>query len=211
MARLLIADDHPLFLKGLHRFLVANGHSVVSCAQTAGEVFDQLAGEPVEIVLLDVSMKGDGGLEVLKALREAGNQIPVIFVTAAISGQEAVTAIKLGVNGIVLKASDPEKLLTCIEAVAAGTSWTDPEVMEAALHHSLAPQRSHGKPEQLLTGRELEIARLVKKGHRNRDIAQQCHLTEGTVKAHLHSIFRKLEVGSRSELILKMLELEDSA
>jgi two-component system nitrate/nitrite response regulator NarP len=211
MARLLIADDHPLFLKGLHRFLVANGHSVVNCAQSANEVFEKLAGDPVDLVLLDVSMKGDGGLDVLKALRDAGNQVPVIFVTAAISGQEAVSAIKLGVNGIVLKASDPEKLLTCIEAVSAGTSWTDPEVMEAALHHSLSPQRSQDKPEQLLTGRELEIARLVKKGHRNRDIAQQCSLTEGTVKAHLHSIFRKLEVGSRSELILKMLELEDSA
>jgi two-component system nitrate/nitrite response regulator NarP len=211
MARLLIVDDHPLFLKGLHRFLVANGHEVACCAHSAGEVFDKLATETVEVVLLDVSMKGEGGLDVLKALRDAGNQVPVIFLTASISGQDAVTAIKLGVNGIVLKASDPDKLLRCIEAVMAGTAWTDPEVMEAALHHSLSPQRAQGRPEQLLTGRELEIARLVKKGHRNRDIAQQCNLTEGTVKAHLHSIFRKLEVGSRSELILKMLELENPA
>ena len=110
-------------------------------------------GETREVSLAVTQSYSSLTIPIPVIVRRGAEPGPSIFVTAAISGQEAVSAIKLGVNGIVLKASDPEKLLTCIEAVSAGTSWTDPEVMEAALNHSLSPQRSQGKPEQLLTGR----------------------------------------------------------
>lgn len=210
MARLVIADDHPLFLRGLHSFLSENGHEVSYIARTASDAADGLADQSSDALLINAVLNGESAIDLLRTLREAGNAIPVILVAGYISGQEAVTAIRLGVNGIVLKSNEPERLLTCLQAVLSGSSWTAPEVMEAALHHSLAPQRTPGQPELLLTGRELEIARLVRQGFRNRDIAQRCNLTEGTVKAHLHSIFRKLEVGSRSELILKMLELDSA-
>lgn len=205
MANLLITDDHPLFLKGLHRFLIANGHKVVSCAKSGREMLEKLGRADFDLLIVDVSMANGGGLEALANVRGLGNGIPVIFLTANIKGSKAVTAIREGVNGIVLKSSDPSDLLGAIDTVLAGGSYIAPSVMELALRYSVGPASSEQQPARLLTGREHEIATLVSEGLRNKDIARRFGLTEGTIKTHLHSIFRKLGVSSRSELMLRML------
>lgn len=206
MSRLLIADDHPIFLDGLRQFLSTNDHSVACCARNPTDALAHLATDHPDMLILDVSMSEGGGLHVLKTVRAAGNDIPIIFLTVGLKPSETLEAIKRGVNGIVLKHSDPNNLLACIRAVAQGESWIDPTIIERVLRRSLITQQDAILPNYGLTRRQEELVRLVGQGLRNREIADQCGLTEGTVKIHLHHVFTKLGIRSRSQLILMLAE-----
>ena len=111
--------------------------------------------------------------------------------------------MRLGVRGIALKDSDPDIILDAMEIVLGGGKWFESNVTELALRHSIDTPARTIRSDDLLTKRELEIVDLVCMGLRNRDIAQRCDLAEGTVKIHLNSIFRKLGLASRSELIVQ--------
>ena len=154
-------------------------------------------------------MKDGGGLAILSAIRESGSTVPVIFMTVHIRPDQTLEAIKLGVDGVVLKDSDPKELLTCITEVLDGNKSISPTVMEQALVHSISAPSNENNSLAALTDRELEIAGLIRAGLRNREIAARCGLTEGTVKVHLHSIFQKLGIKSRSELIIMMLSMDN--
>lgn len=206
MSRILIADDHPIFLDGLRQFLTTNDHLVTCCARTPSDALSQMGGGNLDMLILDVSMSEGGGLHVLKTIRSVGNNIPVILLTVGLKPAETLDAIKHGVNGIVLKHSDPNNLLVCIQAVARGDSWIDPTIIERVLRRSLINQQERILPSFDLTRRQEELVRLVGQGLRNREIAEQCGLTEGTVKIHLHNVFNKLGIRSRSQLILMLAE-----
>ncbi|MCJ8158055.1 response regulator transcription factor [Sphingomonas sp. LaA6.9] len=206
MARLLIADDHPIFLEGLHQFLSSNEHAVICCARSAHDAIYMMQTERPDVLILDVTMEDGGGLAILRAVREAGNTVPVIFLTVGIEPEKTVEALRLGVNGIVLKGSDPVELLTCIECVMRGENHIDAKVTEKALLHSVISGGKTLGRGNTLTEREREIMKLIKTGLRNRDIALRCGLTEGTVKVHIHSIFQKLGVRSRAELIVSTMD-----
>jgi len=205
MARVLIADDHPIFLDGLAHFLRSHQHDVICCARTAKDAIQKIGSEAPEVLILDVTMKDGGGLTILSAVREAKNTVPAIFLTVGIPPEKTVEALKLGVNGIVLKEGDPFELLNCINIVLRGETWIDPRVSEKALLYSVISGGKGGK-EGALTEREREITTLIRTGLRNREIALRCGLTEGTVKVHLHSIFQKLGVKSRAELIVNTMD-----
>lgn len=205
MARLLIADDHPIFLDGLAHFLRSHQHEVINCARSAAEAIAKAETEDPDIMVLDVTMKDGGGLSILTAIRAAGNKVPVIFLTVGIPPERTVEALKLGVNGIVLKEGDPTELLHCIQIVMRGETWIDPRVSEKALLYSVISGGKAAK-DGALTEREREITALIRTGLRNREIALRCGLTEGTVKVHLHSIFQKLGVKSRAELIVNTMD-----
>src|SRR3546814_210445 len=153
-------------------------------------------------------MKSGGGLAILSAIRGSGSTVPVIFMTVHIRPEQTLEAIKLGVDGVVLKDSDPNELLSCIQQVMSGNKSIAPFVMEQALVHSISAPPSEANALAALTERELEIAGLIRAGLRNREIASRCGLTEGTVKVHLHSIFQKLNIKSRSELIIMMMSMD---
>ena len=208
MAQIAIVDDHPIFLDGMAQFLNSHGHDVVFCARSVEEAISRLkTGEP-DLLILDVSMKDGGGLAVLSAIRESGSTVPVIFMTVHIRPEQTLEAIKLGVDGVVLKDSDPNELLLCISQVMSGNKSIAPFVMEQALVHSISAPATDANMLSALTERELEIAGLIRAGLRNREIAARCGLTEGTVKVHLHSIFQKLGIKSRSELIIIMMSTD---
>lgn len=204
MANLLIVDDHPLFLDGLQQFLETNGHQVMCCARSVQDALYKLQTEAPDVLILDLSMKDGGGLAILSSIREQGNAVPAIFLTVSIEPQQTIEALRLGINGIVLKDSDPEALLSCITAVHAGETRIDPAVMEQALLHSVVA-KNRSVSQDVLTEREKEIVGHIRAGLRNKVIAEKCGLTEGTVKVHLHSIFQKLGVKSRAELIVSTL------
>lgn len=208
MAQIAIVDDHPIFLDGMAQFLSSQGHDVLFCARSVEEALERLqAGEP-DLLILDVSMKSGGGLAILSAIRNSGSTVPVIFMTVHIRPEQTLEAIKLGVDGVVLKDSDPNELLTCIDQVMSGNKSITPFVMEQALVHSISAPANEANVLDALTERELEIAGLIRSGLRNREIAARCGLTEGTVKVHLHSIFQKLNIKSRSELIIMMMSMD---
>lgn len=209
MAQIAIVDDHPIFLDGMAQFLSSHGHDVIFCARSVEEAVSQIQAQQPDLLILDVSMKGGGGLAVLSAIRGSGSAVPVIFMTVHIRPEQTLEAIKLGIDGVVLKDSDPNDLLDCIDQVLKGNKSIAPFVMEQALVHSISTPANDVNVLAALTDRELEISGLIRAGLRNREIAARCGLTEGTVKVHLHSIFQKLGIKSRSELIIIMLSVDN--
>lgn len=204
MSKLLLVDDHPIFLEGLRQFLETNGHVVEDTARTSVDAIDRVAHNTFDLLVLDVSMADGGGLHILRTLRGAGNQIPIIFLTVGLKPAETMEAVKLGINGIVLKHNDPSNLITCIEAVKRGDTWIDPTIIERVLKRSMAGQSVPVLPQYGLTRRQEELVKLVGEGLRNREIARRCGLTEGTVKLHLHHIYNKLGISSRAQLIMML-------
>ncbi|WP_219892833.1 response regulator [Aquisediminimonas profunda] len=203
MAKLMLADDHPLYLDGMIQFLAANNHEIVCVAHSATETIAKISTVTPDILILDVSMKDGTGVDVLGHLRSSGQNLPVIFMTVSIDPALTVEALKYGINGIVLKDSEPAELLKAIEMVLEGESCIDHSVTERALQYSVSDKRKVASREDLLTERERHITELVREGLRNNEIAIRCGLTEGTVKVHLHNIFQKLGVRSRAELIVQ--------
>ena len=125
----------------------------------------------------------------------------MILLTAGMDDSQLLAAAELKPEGMVLKTSDPGFLLECMDAVAKGEPWVDPEIAQRT---RLAEERAASAPS--LTRRERELVELVRQGLRNRDIAAELGVTEGTVKVYLHAIFDKFGVDNRTELALRASE-----
>ena len=208
MADLLIADDHPIFLQGLKSFLEAHGHNVIAHTNSANETIAALGTALPDVVMVDVHMTGGGGMEVLRHVREADIKVPMVFLTVGIEGEDISEALRLGVNGMVLKNNEPQSLLQCIEAISRGDDWFEYAIIDQLIAHQQRQDRGSGPNPvkiQSLSAREREIVERVAQGSRNREIANEFGITEGTVKVHLHRIFRKLDISSRGELMLLAL------
>lgn len=200
--KLLIVDDHPFFIHGLEKYLCATGKYDVRSALSVSEAMHILSHFPADLVVMDISMAEGGGMGMLRRLHQ--HQPPkTMFLTVQIDPEDTIEALRLGIDGIALKDRDPEEIIAVIEKVLAGGTAIDPTVSEGALRFSVHSPTPATRQDDLLTPRETAIVNLVCRGLRNRDIADNLQLTEGTVKVHIHNIFRKLGVTSRSELIIK--------
>ena len=201
MTKVLIAEDDPLTLAGIEMLLEKSNFQVVASVRTGTAALEQLATARPDMLILDNSMPERSGLDVLRTIRNRGDDRPVIMLTGSINDQTSKEAMQLGVNGLVIKATAPRDLLICLETVVQGRRWIDQEVMQRAMDMVLAPDAIRD-PMDGLSGRERAVAALVRRGLRNKEVATELGLTEGTVKVHLHKIFDKLGVRSRTELIL---------
>jgi two-component system nitrate/nitrite response regulator NarP len=201
MTRVLIADDHPMIGQALDMLLRESGYEIVGRARNGDEALDQVDRLAPDIVLLDVNMPGKSGIDVLRRIRR-GSGGRVILLTAGMDDSQLVAASQLDPEGIVLKTSDPALLLQSLDAVRDGRRWVDPEV-EARI--ALVKDRAASGPN--LTPRERDLIDLVRRGMRNREIAEELGVTEGTVKVYLHALFDKLGVDNRTELAMRAKSL----
>lgn len=199
--RILLADDHPMIRAALDVLLRDTVYEVVGMAGTGEAALHLLDELRPDVLLLDIQMPGGSGLEVLRRLRAANSQVKVVLLTAAIEDAALVEAKALKVRGIVLKNSDPAYLLDCLDSVRAGRTWIDPDLAKRT--RQLA---TSAKDALQLAPRERQLISFVRKGLRNREIAAQLGVTEGTVKAYLHAIFEKLNVSNRTELAIRAEE-----
>ncbi len=135
MTRVLIADDHPIVLEGLAALLAGAGHEVVARCRAGDEVPAALERCRPELLLLDLHMPGEDGLQLLR--RFAAMTPPwtprVVLLTSSVTDAQAAEAVRLGVGGLALKETPPERLLECIRQVAAGRRWVDRELGRRAL------------------------------------------------------------------------------
>jgi two-component system nitrate/nitrite response regulator NarP len=198
--RILIADDHPMIRHAIEVLLRGTGHEIVGMSGNGRGTIDEIERLSPDLVLLDLQMPDGTGLDVLRELKGKGSPVQVILLTAAIDDSSLLEARALNVQGIVLKNSDPAFLLDCLDSVARGRSWTDPEIAER-LRRLTATHKAAGRIQ--LAPRERQLIAFVRQGLRNRDIADRLAVTEGTVKAYLHAIFEKLGVRNRTELAIK--------
>lgn len=201
MAKVLVAEDDPLTLAGIEALLADTNFSVSATVKTGTEALDRLPAARPDLLVLDVEMPERSGLDVLRTIRSRGDQRPVVLLTGSIKDAKAQEAMSLGVNGLVIKANAPRDLLQCLEAVFQGRRWFDQEVLQRAMERVQSPDAPRD-PLAPLSDRERAIVALVQRGLRNKEVAAELGLTEGTVKVHLHKIFDKLGVRSRTELIL---------
>jgi two-component system nitrate/nitrite response regulator NarL len=206
MKRILVADDHPIMLSGIEAVLRNTGYEVVATAADGTAVFDVLPDAAPDILILDVKMPGHGGVDILRSLRRDGDMRPIVLLTADLSDHALLEAVELGVNGIIMKEGAQGLLVTCLDHVANGRRWIDREVMDRALNLKVRGTERKGLAK--LSNRERQISWLVAQGRRNRDIATELGITEGTVKVRLHKIYEKLGVGSRTELAILAMEAQ---
>lgn len=202
--RILVADDHPILVSGIKAVLRDSGFDVVATADCGTAALELLPSIDPDILLLDVSMPHQSGLDVLRSVRGSGNQVKVVLLTGSMRVEEAVEAMALGVNGIVLKENGHSQLVTCLNSVASGGRWIDEDVM-GHVREFEATSSSNGSAAKL-TPREEAVAHLVARGMHNKSIADELGISDGTVKVYLSRIYEKLGLSSRTELALLVQE-----
>ena len=206
--RVVLADDHPIVLGGLVQLLsVEPDITVVARCTNGNEALAAIAREHPQVVIADLTMPGRSGIDLLRELRAMRSPARLILLTARIEHEQVLEALKLGVAGVILKESAPLQILDSIRRVAAGGQWIDPVISSRTLEGVLRRQSGVRKAAAVLTAREIEVVRLVARGLRNKEIADQLSITEGTVKAHLRTIFEKLGIDSRMKLIVYAREM----
>jgi len=200
LTRILLADDHPMIRTALEVLLRDTEFEIVGTAGTGEAALIEINRLSPDILLLDLQMPGGSGMDVLRRIRAEKTPLRVVLLTAAIDDLSLLEAKALKVQGIVLKNSDPAYLLDCLDSVRNRRTWIDPELSARAKH--LAKTLDAGSRVSLAP-RERQLIGFVRTGLRNREIAEQLGVTEGTVKVYLHAIFEKLGVSTRTELAIR--------
>jgi len=202
--RVLVADDHPILISGIKAVLRDSGFEVVATAACGTAALELLPSADPDILLLDVNMPKQSGLDVLRCIRGSGNDVRIVLLTGSIHVEEAAEALDAGVNGIVLKENGHSQLVTCLNAVAGGARWIDEDVMGRV--REFRSSASSASPGAKLTPREDAVAQLVARGMANKAVGRELGISEGTVKVYLSRIYEKLGLSSRTELALRIQE-----
>lgn len=207
MIRVVIADDHPLLREGLRRILeFENGIQVVTEVGDGQGAINISRSQKFDILLMDLNMPGVNGLEACRVIRREHQEIGILVLTVDDSDDKVFQVLQLGVAGYLLKDVEPKTLVESIHKVYAGEPILSPAVTGKLLGQLSHPQQN--KEHYGLSERELEILTHVVKGASNKEIGQALFISEKTVKNHLSSIFRKLEVEDRTQAALRAIKLK---
>lgn len=206
--RVLLIDDHALFRIGLLELLERRGIEVID-AVGDGEVGLRLARDCApDVVLLDLRMPGLSGLDLLRRLRGDDPRRAVAMLTTSTDADDLIAALQAGANGYLLKDMEPDDLVAALAEVVAGKTVVAPALTgtlaRVVRQEQQAPDREAGLAD--LTPREMEILCHLAGGQSNKVIGHQLGISEGTVKLHVKSILRKLEVRSRVEAAVLAVE-----
>lgn len=203
----VIIDDHPLFRKGVRQLLDLEPElDVVAEASSGEEGVREVARHQPDLVLLDLNMKGMGGLKTLEAIKALDPETRVVVLTVSDTADDLIGMIRAGADGYLLKDMEPEELLGCIKAAVFGKTVIS-EGLAGRLAHALrAEAAAKHRSVHELTDREREILRGLAEGKSNKLIARNLDITEGTVKVHVKNLLRKLSFRSRVEAAVWAVE-----
>jgi DNA-binding NarL/FixJ family response regulator len=203
---LVLADPYPVMLEGLtHVFEDTSDFSVKSCVRNGDEALQAVRQFQPHILVMDLSLSQRNGLALLEEIK--AQQLPtrpVVFTGAPIG--EVMRALDLGVPGLVSKEKSSHVLTRCIKSVHEGGKWLDRDLSVKTMSLLLEQQKKNATASQLLTPRELTVARMVTEGWPNKKIASKLFISEGTAKLHLHHIYQKLNCPGRMSLQRYMQE-----
>jgi DNA-binding NarL/FixJ family response regulator len=215
--RVLIADDHALFRRGLRTVLdLEPDIVVVGEAADGAEAVQAASSLSPDVVLMDVRMPKASGIEAARRIREEQPDVAILMLTISEDESDLFEAIKAGATGYLLKEISIDEVSDAVRAVAAGQSRLAPEMAsklltEFALLSHRTQNADAGSPVRL-TDREMDVLRLVARGLSNREIAKELFISENTVKNHVRNILEKLHLHSRMEAVVyavreKLLEI----
>lgn len=203
----MVVDDHPLFRKGLKDlFSMDERFEIAGEASSGEEGLERLKDHHVDLVLLDMNMKGMDGIATLKAIRDAEIDSKVVMLTVSDSDEDVIAGLRAGADGYLLKDMEPEKILERLgEAMEGGVVISDNLVslLARALRGGTTPQSSD---DAQLTPRERETVALIQEGMSNKHIARELDIAEGTVKVHVKHLLKKLKLKSRVEIAVWAVE-----
>lgn len=208
--KILLIEDETLVRLGLCELLRLNAnYEIVGQAEDGIRAVDLLMTVPSDVVLMDVRLPGQSGVDVLKAVRDRGLATPIILVTTFDDDEVFFRAIQAGANGFIRKDSSLAELTSCIDKVISGERVFRPSVTRTARSglETLQPKFESLDLPEPLTKKEAEVLSLMTAGMSNKEIAESLGVTEATIKTHASTIFAKLGVRDRVRAVLKGLEI----
>jgi NarL family two-component system response regulator LiaR len=202
--RVVLVDDHRVVQTGLRSYLEAFPDVEVAGAASSGEeALEKLEGWLPDVVVMDLRMPGGmDGIEATRRVRALSPHTQVVVLTADTDDARVVGALRAGAIGYVRKDSDPEVFLAAVRAAARGQSVLDPAVAGSVLQDLMRG----GPLVEELSDREKEVLRQLAHGRTNREIAQQLHVGEETVKTHVGNILSKLQLSHRTQAVIYALK-----
>ncbi len=207
---ILFIEDETLVRLGLCELLRLNAnYEIVGQAEDGVRAVDLLMSVPSDVVLMDVRLPGQSGVDVLKTVRDRGFATPIILVTTFDDDEVFFRAIQAGANGFIRKDSSLAELTSCIDKVISGERVFRPSVTRTARSglEALQPKFESLDLPEPLTRKEAEVLSLMTAGMSNKEIAESLGVTEATIKTHASTIFAKLGVRDRVRAVLKGLEI----
>lgn len=211
-ATIMMVDDHPLLRKGLNQLLAFEDDLTVVGEACSGQeaIAMALRLEP-DLITLDLNMQGMNGIETLKVLREKGVDSRIIMLTVSDNDEDVVEAIRAGADGYLLKDMDPEDIIEKLREAALGKMVMSAKLTEILASALRKPERAGSRALASLTSRELEILKLIAKGMSNKLIARELDISDGTVKVHVKHFLKKLNLRSRVEAAVWMVNHQNGA
>jgi two-component system, NarL family, invasion response regulator UvrY len=203
--RVLVADDHALVRRGLRELLADTSDIEVAAeAGTAAEALDRVRQQPLDVVVLDLSLPGRGGLDLLGEIKEERADLPVLILTMHPEDQYAVRALKAGASGYLTKESAPEVLVEAVRRAAAGGRYVTPSLAEKLALH-LDDKRAR-EPHESLSDREYQVFRRLAAGRTVGQIADELSLSVKTVSTYRTRIIEKTGLNTNAELMRYALD-----
>jgi DNA-binding NarL/FixJ family response regulator len=206
--RVALVDDHELFRRGLRDLLGEHGFEVVGEAATGEEAIDLARQEVPDVVLMDISMPGIGGVEAARRIRIDSPHTRVVILTVSADEEDVNEAILAGASGYLLKDASVEEIVSGIAAAARGEGLLSPAIAGRLLESMRADEFLSELPLEArphLTDREGEVLRLMAAGKENSEIAAELVTSPHTVKSHVSNILAKLEVENRIQAVVYAL------
>ena len=199
--RVLIADDHTLFVEGLNLVLNRDGVQVVGSCRTGRQTVELTSQLEPHVVLLDIRMPDMDGLQALAAIKAASPETSVIILTSYNTPEYITRAISLGAAGYLMKDTTSEGVINAIRTVASGEAILDMEILELVIKELSEATRPTGLRDEIpaLTPQEVRVLQLITEGLDNGTIAEILSLSPNTVKSHVRNIFSKLGVSDRTQ------------
>ena len=199
MLKILVADDHAIVRQGVKQIL-ADSQDMVVCdeASDGQEALDKALLNDYDVVLLDISMPGKSGLEVL---RELGNQkpgLPILILTMHSEQDYAMRVLRQGASGYITKQSAPEELMAAIHRVASGGKYVSPSLAEDMVSYLKIGEEK--QPHSVLSEREHQVMCMIAAGRTVKEISEQMALNTRTIRTYRSRIFKKMKVGSNAAL-----------
>lgn len=197
--KIMIVDDHSMIREGLKNLLELDGDvEVIAEAENGEECLEKLQTVKPDVLLLDINMPKMNGIEVLQKLKDKKSKIKVLVLTVHNETEYLMKAVGIGISGYVLKDSESSELKKAIFAIHNGENYIQPSLIPALNSKMIEKSEDEMKIDSL-TRRELQVLKEMAVGKFNRDIAKEMEISERTVKNHISSIFKKLDVTDRTQ------------
>lgn len=199
MLKILIADDHAIVRQGLKQILAdIPDKAIIEEASNGNEVLSKVRARVYDVLILDISMPGLSGLDVLKQLKSEKQDINVLMLSMHPEEQYAIRALKAGAAGYLTKESAPEELVAAIKKVSMGRKYVTASLAEK-LAFNLG-ERSERPPHEYLSDREFQVLRLIASGKTVKEIAEEMFLSIKTISTYRSRIIEKMNMKTNAEL-----------